>query len=134
MRGAVDHPLARKVAAYQRDMAAGDIASARAVFQPNVIYTVPGVNRLSGRYEGPDAVMGYLGRLMELTQGSYAIPTMTWLACGDDLLLETRNTAAIGGRGLTWDEAILFRFRDGLKQEIVLFQADQAAVDAFFGG
>ena len=133
MRGAVDHPLARKVMAYQQAMATGDVAAARTVFQPDVVYVVPGANVMSGRYEGPDAVMGYLGRLMALTQGSYAIPVMTWLACGDDLLLETRNTAQIGDRSLTWDEAILFRFKDGLKAEIVLFQADQAAVDGFFG-
>lgn len=133
MQGAVGHPLVRKIMDYQAAMARGELEAGRAVFQPDVVYVVPGVNALSGRYVGPDAVMGYFGRLMQVTQGSYRISEMTWLVCGEKVLLETMNHASIADRSLDWREAIAFEFRDGRKALIDLYQADQGAVDAFFG-
>jgi len=132
MRGAVDHPLVKKIIAYQAAMARQDFVEGRKVFALDVVYLVPGANPLSGRYEGPDAVMGYFGRLMALTAGSYDISDMLWLACEDRIALTTRNHAKIIDRSLEWDEVIVFHFADGLKKHIGLFQADQAAVDAFF--
>jgi len=113
-------------------MARQDFAEGAKIFARDVVYLVPGANALSGRYVGPDAVMGYFGRLMALTGGSYDISDMLWLACDDHIALSTRNHASIKGRSLEWDEVIVFHFVDGLKKRIDLFQADQAAVDAFF--
>jgi uncharacterized protein len=132
MRGATDHPLVQKIMAYQAAMARQDFAEGATIFAPNVVYIVPGNNPLSGRYEGPDAVMGYFGRLMAFTAGTYEISDMLWLTCGDRVALSTSNTASIGDQSLIWDEAIVFEFVDGLKQRIDLFQADQKAVDNFF--
>jgi uncharacterized protein len=132
MRGAVHHPHVQQIMTYQMAMAAGDRETARRVFHPDVRYTVPGSNPLSAEYTGADAVMGYLGTLMQLTRGSYAISDMNWLVAGDDVALVTRNSATLGEKTLMWDEVILFEFRDGLKWRIRMLQADQAAVDAFF--
>jgi len=132
MSGAIEHPLVQKIIDYQRSMARGDLVSGRTVFAPDVVYTVPGHNPFSGTYRGPDGVMGYFGRLMEVTGGSYEITDMVWLACVDKVILQTVNTAAIFERTLQWQEAVLFTFKDGLKSRIDLFQADQAAVDGFF--
>ena len=132
MTGAVSHPLVRAIIAYQQAMATGDVVAGRSVFRDDVIYVVPGTNLFSGAYHGPDAVMGYFGKLMGETGGSYAIDAMQWLVCGDKVLLETKNSATRAGTSLAWDEAILFVFVDGKKARIDLFQADQAAVDAFF--
>ena len=107
---------------------------ASAFFAPDVQYVVPGHNALSGTTTGAAAVMGYFGKLMALSGGSYAIGHMTWLVCGDDkVLLQTDNSATVQGRPLVWKEAIVFTFRDGLKARIEMFQADQRAVDALFG-
>lgn len=132
MRGAVDHPLVQKIIAYQAAMARQELAEGRRIFAPDVIYSVPGANPLSGRYEGPDAVMGYFGRLMAMTGGTYEISDMLWLVSGDQVLLSTRNHASIQPHTLAWDEAIVFQFVDGVKKRIDLFQADQAVVDRFF--
>lgn len=130
--GAVSHPLVQKIIAYQMAMARQDMAAARAAFAPNVRYTVPGSNPMSGYYEGPDAVMGYFGRLMEMTRGTYRISQMLWLVCLDQVTLVTKNHATIQASDLDWDEAIVFVFEDGRKARIDLFQADQASVDRFF--
>jgi uncharacterized protein len=132
MRGAVDHPLVKKIMAYQAAMARQDFAEGAAIFAPDVVYNVPGKNPLSGKYVGPKAVMDYFGNLMALTRGTYEITDMLWLACNDRVTLVTRNQAMIGNQKLAWDEAIIFEFVDGFKKRIDLFQADQAAVDQFF--
>jgi len=132
MTGATSHPLVQKIMAYQMAMAAG-AKDAGSIFAPDVKYVVPGRNVLSGEYSGPPAVMGYFGKLMALSTGTYAIDRMNWLVCEEKVILATVNRATVRGKELVWEEAILFYFRDGLKTRIEMFQADQAAVDAFFG-
>jgi uncharacterized protein len=134
MHGAISHPRVQLIMNYQVALARGDREEAKRVFHPDVRYSVPGNNSLSGEYTGGDAVMGYLGTLMEISQGSFSISDMTWLVAGDDVALATRNHATLNGTSLSWDELIFFEFRDGLKWRIRLLQADQSAVDTFFGG
>jgi ketosteroid isomerase-like protein len=132
--GALENQYVRAIRDYQAAMARGDTANAIKVFAPDVTYTVPGHNRLSRNYQGPEQVMGYFQRLMELTNGSYHITQMIWLVNDNEqVVLETVNVAEIANHTLTWNEAILFTFKNGKKQSITLFQADQQAVDAFFG-
>lgn len=122
----------RAVLAYQRHVAEGDLDAARAIFWPDVTYTVPGAGLLAGTYRGPDEVMGYFGRLFELTAGSYAISRMHWLTSADRVGLLTRNHATRGGRSLAWDELIVFTFVDGRKKSIAHFSGDQYGVDELF--
>jgi hypothetical protein len=70
---------------------------------------------------------------MEVTRGSYEISDWLWLTCNERVTLLTIKTATIGDRSLAWNEAISFEFVDALKKRIDLYQADQPAVDAFFG-
>jgi uncharacterized protein len=132
MNGAVAHPLVQTIIDYQLAMARGDVAAGSQVFHEDVYYVVPGTNIFSGTYRGPNEVMGYFGRLMAATDGTYEITAMNWLVCGEKVILETHNVASRSGRKLQWNEAILFEFLDGRKSKIEMFQADQAAVDQFF--
>ncbi len=132
--GALDNPRVQAIRAYQAAMARGDYARGAAVFAPTVRYSVPGHNALSGEYNGPQAVMGYLGRVMALTGGTYRIEAMHWLANDrDQVALFTVNHAERAGRAFTWEETLVFQFEDGRKVWIEHFQADQAGADAFYG-
>lgn len=132
--GALTHPLVQAVRNYQAAMARGDYATGVTVFDPAVTYTVPGHNLLSGIYKGPEEVMGYLGKLMELTQGTYGISEMHWLVNDkDQVILFIKNHADRNSRSFVWEETILFEFRNGKKHNLEHFQADQAGVDSFLG-
>ena len=132
--GAIAHPHVQLIKEYQAAMARGDRTSAVAVFDPQVTYHVAGNNQLSGDFVGPEAVMGYLGKLMAITGGTYNITHMNWLVGREGrVALVTRNTATIAGRSLAWDEVLTFEFKHDKKWRIDLYQADQAAVDAFYG-
>lgn len=132
MAGRVEDDRVQAIIAYQLAVARGDLDSARQIFWPDVVYHVPGDSLLSGDYVGPDAVMGYLGRLMELTDGGYAISRMRWLTSADRVGLVTRNHAERNGSRLSWDELIVFAFDDGRKRRISHFSGDQAGVDRLF--
>jgi len=129
MSGDLDDPRVRAVLSYQRQVGAGDLDSARAIFWPDVTYTVPGHSQLAGTYRGPDEVMGYFGRLYALTSGTYAISRMHWTTSGDRVGLLTRNHATRDGRSLAWDELIVFTFVNGRKKSIAHFSGDQYGVD-----
>jgi uncharacterized protein len=132
MTGELDDSRVRAVLSYQRQVAAGDLEHARAIFWPDVVYTVPGRGRLARTYSGPDEVMGYFGTLSALTDNTYAISRMQWLTSADRVGLLTRNHATRGGRSLSWDELIVFRFVEGRKKEITHFSGDQYGVDELF--
>lgn len=132
MSGDLDDARVRAVLSYQRQVAAGDLEHARAIFWPDVTYTVPGRSRLSRTYRGPDEVMGYLGTLFALTDNTYAISRMHWLTSDDRVGLLTRNHASRGGRSLSWDELIVFTFVEGRKKSITHFSGDQYGVDELF--
>ncbi len=132
--GALEHPNVKAVRNYQAAMAKGDYASGVTVFDPEVTYTVPGNNILSGVYKGPEQVMGYLGKLMELTQGTYGISEMHWLTNDkDQVILFIKNSADLRGRSYEWEETILFEFKNGKKYNIEHFQSNQVGVDEFLG-
>jgi uncharacterized protein len=133
MTGAIDDPKVQVIMAYQMNVATGNIDAARTVFHPDVVYVVPGKSQLAGTYVGPDAVMGYFGQLMTLTQGTYDISTMHWMVSDDHVSLFTTNHANKDGQALTWSETIVFAFKDGRKTRIDLLSGDQYGVDEFFG-
>lgn len=111
-------------------MARGEIDNARGVFTPNVAYRVADNHRLSDTFRGPDAVIGYFGRLIEMTDGSYRTSAMDWLIGDESIGLVTRNHARRNGIAPAWDEIIRFTFVDGRKSQIELFSGDPYGVDA----
>jgi uncharacterized protein len=132
--GALEHPNVKIIRDYQAAMAKGDFAVGATVFDANVVYTVPGNNVLSGVYKGPQAVMSYLGKLMEITRGTYGISEMHWLVNeNNQVVLFIKNYADLNGKHLEWEETILFEFKNGKKYRIEHFQANQAEVDDFLG-
>jgi len=132
--GATTHPNVIAIRNYQAAMALGEYEKGAMVFDPEVTYTVPGNNVLSGIYKGPQQVMSYLGKLMELTQGSYGISEMHWLVNEkEQVILFIKNYADLRDRHYEWEETILFEFKNGRKYNIEHFQADQHAVDEFLG-
>jgi ketosteroid isomerase-like protein len=130
---AENHPHVQLVKNYQAAMARQDFNAGRAYFDPDVIYIVPGNNKLSGVFKGPDKVMGYFGKLMELTSGTYKITKQKWLVNDTKVALVTDNYAEINSKTHTWNEVIVFEIINEKKHAIEMFQDDQAALDEFYG-
>jgi len=63
--------------------AKGDFAVLNDLFAEDILWHEPGQNQLSGVYRGRDAVYGFFGRLMELTEGSIRVDLNTVFADDD---------------------------------------------------
>lgn len=104
------------------------------LLSPNVVFTVPGLNKLSGLFQGPDEVKRHMATLVEFSRGTFEV--LEWL---DWMVGETHMTALQYAQAQ--HEAKIYRGRhlyllesdsDDLLSDIKIFFEDQAAADRFF--
>lgn len=111
---------------------AGDVEALMSLFASDVVQHVPGDGPLAGTYKGPEAVLGYYGKLAELTGGSFrALPVDIH---GDGLghvlavhqTIATRNGATRVARG-----SILFSIVGDKVHDLLEMHGDLPGDDAF---
>ena len=127
------HPNAQRIRDADAAFSRGDVAYLReAYFAPDITWHFPGRNALAGQYEGPDAVMAFFGRSMQLTQGSLHLEVEDVVANDARAIAIVRVTAAREGRTLDDRSLQLFEFRDGKVAEVWTYPGDVYAQDAFY--
>jgi uncharacterized protein len=110
-----------------------DIDTVLAVLADDIIWHVGGANQLSGDYQGHQGVLRFLGRLAEVTGGTFR------LDLHDILANDTHGTVlvtAYGERpGVTLEarQVNIWHLADGKATEFWTFAEDQRVVDDFFG-
>jgi uncharacterized protein len=87
---------------------------------------------LAGDHRGPDAVLGFFGRTMELTAGSFRVEV-------HDVVADDRHTVGMHlatgereGRRLEDREVLVFDVRDGKVVEVWQYIENQYTYDEFF--
>jgi len=111
----------------------GDMQTLREVFHPDLVWHSPGRNQLSGDHRGVDAVLGFFGRTMELTGGTFRVAVHDVVANDEHVVGLNSVAAERGGRTLQDTNTLVFHVRDGKATEVWQFWADQYAADEFFG-
>ena len=113
----------------------GDLTTLAALIAPDCIWHVGGRSQLAGDYVGHDQILGYFGKLMELTDGTFkvSLDDVAEFSSGMVVCLVTtsgsRNGETIEGRLME-----LGRANDkGQVVECWWFSEDQYAGDEFFG-
>ena len=111
----------------------GDMDTLRSLFAPDAVHVATGNNPLSGEYQGVDAILGYFGKLFELSDGTFTATLQTAKAEGDDTVVAThRDRAQRGDKTLDQDETLTFTIAGGKFTRLVESHSDQAAYDAFW--
>ena len=110
----------------------GDIDAVSAVFDADVVWHVPGRSSLAGNYRGRDATLAYLGRLDELTGGSYEAELRIAVGDAEHVVSIDRSSATRGAARYDEDELVVFRFRDGVVVEAWQAMMNLYAHDEFF--
>lgn len=111
----------------------GDVDTLRTVFAGDVTQHVPGDGPLAGTYKGVDAVLGYYGKLGELTNGTFRAVLIETHGDGAGhvtavhQISATRNGTTRFSRG-----SILFTVVDDKATDLLELHADLAGDDAFF--
>lgn len=110
----------------------GDVQTVVDNMADDIVWHVGGDNPLSGDYRGKEEVLGYLGRLAEMTGGTLKNEPHDVLANDDHAVGLLQFSAARGDRSLHERAAHIVHLRDRQIAEVWMFWEDQAAVDEFF--
>lgn len=131
----MNHPNVQKVLDYLEVAAKKDFAKAASFYTADVEYIVAGRNRFSGAFRGTDALMGYFGKMMQLSNGTYkVIGFKDWLVSEDKALAIAEEEVTINGNYFKWIRLLLFEFTEDKKiKKVSFFDQDQYAFDDFLG-
>ena len=111
----------------------GDVETLLDLFSKDVVQHVPGHGPLAGTYKGPEAVLGYYGKLAELTDGTFRADLVdvhgdgSGHVCATHQISATRNGAKRVTRG-----AIMFTLVGDKVTDLLELHADLPGDDAFF--
>jgi len=127
------HPNEELLGRWFLVQAQGDPNAVRALLTDDVVWHVPGRNLLSRDYRGPDAVLGFMARVRELSEGS-ARPQLLGVLANDGWAVAlVRMFAEREGRKLDGSfQAWAHRIVDGKIAEFWFLVEDRYDVDAFW--
>jgi len=112
---------------------AGDMDKLGALFADDAVHSVPGNSQITGDYKGRDAVLGYYGKLFDLTGGTLSVDLKSAKADGDKVAAVHQAKAERDGKKYDGETTLNFTIKDGKIARIDEVPADQAAEDAFWG-
>jgi ketosteroid isomerase-like protein len=127
------HPNAQRLREGYVAFAKGDFAGLDELFDENIRWNQPGRSQLAGTYEGRAAVYEMFGRLMQVTEGSFATEPTTVLADDETGVAVCRTTGHRGDVRAEITDVHVFRLRDGRVTEFTAATTDQYALDELIG-
>ena len=113
--------------------AEGDMDTLRSLIAPDGVHVATGNNPLSGEHQGVDNMLGYYGKLFELSDGTFRADLQSVSVEGDDTVVTTHHDSGQrNGKTLDQDENLTFTISDGKISELSEQPDDQAAMDDFW--
>jgi ketosteroid isomerase-like protein len=119
---------------YIKAVQSGDQSTLGSLISPEVIWHQPGNHQFSGTHLGMAAVGPMLGKMMEVSKGTFAITRADhFMANGDWVAITIEFAGEANGIQLKQPGVDLIRIDGGKIAEVRLFSSDQAQEDAFWG-
>lgn len=112
--------------------AAGDMDTLRRVLAADSVWHVPGRSPLSGSHKGIDEILGYLGRVNELSGGTFTIDLHDVVGNDQHVFAAYGVTARRGGKALDDHALVVCHVRDGQVTEAWWTVGDQYISDDFW--
>lgn len=115
-------------------VAAGDMAAFAAGFHPDAIWNHRNDDRLGGIKDGVDAILGFLGESVALTEGTLRPIPVNFMPDGAGSVCVLTNISATRPDGRSFDDTqiLLFKLEDGLVRSVDQFVGDPTKVTAFW--
>lgn len=126
------HPNADAVRAAYEAFASGDIEAVSNFIAQDSVWHVKTSGPLSGDYRGRDAVLGFLGRLMEETGGTFKVELHDVVADDNHSVALLDNSATRNGKSVNTKQAAVYHMRDGQTTEAWFLYEDGPAVAEVF--
>jgi len=119
---------------YIQAVQTGDHATLSTLISPDVVWHQPGSNQFSGTHRGMAAVGAMLGKMMEVSRGTFAITRAdSYMANGDWVAVTLEFAGQANGVDLKQPGVDLIRIEGGRIVEVRLFSSDQDQEDLFWG-
>lgn len=119
---------------YIKAVQTGDQATLGSIISPDVIWHQPGNNQFSGTHRSMAAVGPMLGRMMEVSKGTFAITSADhYMDNGDWVAITLEFAGEANGIQLKQPGVDLVRVEGGKIVEVRLFSSNQEQEDAFWG-
>src|ERR687898_2808987 len=109
---AVGHPNEDLIRQGYDAFSAGDMDTLRQLFHPDIVWHAPGRSQLAGDHRGVDAVLGFFGKTMELTAGTFRVEVHDVVADDQHSVGLHLATGEREGRTLEDREVLVFHVRD----------------------
>ena len=128
-----DHPNVELLRKGYAAFGQGDLATVNDLFSDDIVSHIPGTNPLAGDYPGKEQTFGMLGKLLELTGGTFSQDVHGILA-NDEHGAVMVNASAQRPDGRSWSgrQIHIWHMAGGKATEFWVLNEDQAAADAFF--
>jgi ketosteroid isomerase-like protein len=112
----------------------GDQATLGRIISPDVVWHQPGKHQFSGTHHGMAAVGPMLGKMMDVSRGTFTISRADhYMANGDWVAITIEFAGEANGITLKQPGVDLIRIEGGQIVEVRLFSSDQKQEDAFWG-
>ena len=119
---------------YIKAVQTGDQATLGSLISPDVVWHQPGSTQFSGTHRGMAAVGALLGKMMEVSRGTFAITRADHhMANGDWVAVTLEFAGQANGIELKQPGVDLIRIEGGKIVEVRLFSSDQNQEDLFWG-
>ena len=118
---------------FYASLAKGDFEKVGSLLADDLVWHQPGKGSVSGSYKGKEAVFSHLGRMSELSGGTFAIDQIDYITENNHLVV-----AAVAFEVFAFDKSIrmrgidLFRVENDKIQEVWLFSERIDEEDAFW--
>src|SRR6476659_3219316 len=107
-----EHPNATAYRETADAFRAGDMDSLRSLIDDDVVWHIPGRNRLSGEVVGRAALFEWFDRLRDVTGGSFRLAEHDVVA-NDEHVVALSRMSAVREAPLSVEVASVFHYRDG---------------------
>ena len=119
---------------YIRAVQAGDMATLGNIISPEIVWHQPGKNQFSGVLKGMAEVGSMLGKMMEVSNGTFAITKADhFMANGDWVAIILEFAGEANGVKLRQPGVDLMRIDGGKIVEMRLFSSNQEEEDQLWG-
>lgn len=108
-----EHPNVARLKDGYAAFAKGDFAALNDLWAEDLLWLIGGRSQLAGDYRGRDAVFGFFGKLMEVTEGSFHLDLHAVFADDEHGVALVVGTVSRGGRSIEFKDAHIFHMRDG---------------------
>lgn len=113
--------------------AAGDMESVLSMFADDIVWHIGGTSQIAGDYVGHQEVMGFFGKVFELSAGTFRTEIHDVLANDEHGTVLVTAHAERDGQTLAAREVHIWHLADGKATEFWGFIEKPDEVDAFFG-